>query len=211
MCHKQKYNPMDESQEQIAAELAASQVVVKEDEVRANVIAEYGFDEVDDKERIDKLVAKEVESSKKLSAAIGQKIKHRTEAETLRNDPRLKDTQIPPVVKSTEDIDKILDEKLSQREIAALEYSPETKKEIADWAKFKGISVKEAERAPHIVIRIDNDKKAAEADEAAISRNNRSGGKTSYKFDSPPVVDMNTVEGRKTWEDYKEQMKKLGN
>ena len=56
--------------------------IKKEEEIRADIITEYGFEEGD--ERIDKLVAKEMEHSKKLSDAIGQKIKHRKEAEELR-------------------------------------------------------------------------------------------------------------------------------
>ncbi len=70
-----------------AEELAAEQADLvtaqeKEEEVRAKVITEYGFDEVDDLERINKVVAKEMDSRKKLFAAIGQKIKYRTDLET---------------------------------------------------------------------------------------------------------------------------------
>ena len=72
--------------EELAAE-AAALGEVKEDEVRKNVISEFGFDEVDDAERIDKLVAKEVSSRKELSVAIGQKIKYRDSLAHEKKDP----------------------------------------------------------------------------------------------------------------------------
>ena len=72
-------------------ELAAEQVALqesKEDEVRANIINEFGFDESVDADKIDRLVTKEMEFSKKLSSAIGQKIKVRNERDALlKNTP----------------------------------------------------------------------------------------------------------------------------
>lgn len=59
-------------------------VVRKEEDIRAGIITEYGFDADSDAERIDKLVTKELDHDKKLSSAIGAKIKHRTEAEELK-------------------------------------------------------------------------------------------------------------------------------
>lgn len=80
--------------EELAAEQAAVQVP-KEEEIRANIIAEYQFDEDADKDRIDKLVQKDLDQRTKLSNAIGQKIKHRTEANELRK-------KIPPEGKKEE-------------------------------------------------------------------------------------------------------------
>lgn len=81
-----------------AADFAASQIP-KEDEIRAKVIVDFGFDAEADKDRIDKLVTKEIDNRKRLSDAIGQKIKHREEAEALRG-------QLPPkpqVIEKKED------------------------------------------------------------------------------------------------------------
>lgn len=64
--------------EELAAEQAAIQDV-KEDEVRAKVIEEFDLDETTDADRITKITAKEVENRKRLSKAIGQKIKLREE------------------------------------------------------------------------------------------------------------------------------------
>ncbi len=66
-------------------------VVRNKDEIKEAVISEYGFDAEVDAERIEKLVAKELDHDKRLSSAIGAKIKHRTEVEELkRNNPPVK-------------------------------------------------------------------------------------------------------------------------
>lgn len=207
---KNKNNPMDEQEK--AAELAAQQEL-KEDEVRTKVIEEYGFDPEDDAERIEKAVAKEIDSHKKLSSAIGQKIKHRNEAETLKNDPRLKVTPPPPLVETkvpTDEVDKIVNQKLEQRDLDAMEHSDALKKEIKRIAEIQGVTVKQAERDPYITAKIEDEKRQAKADEAAISRTNRSSGAQKFT-ETPPVVDMSTPEGRKTWDDWTKWMKEQGN
>lgn len=199
---------MDETAEQIAAELAASQAVVKEEEVRDAVIAEYGFDEVDDAERIDKMVAKEVEHRTKLSQAIGQKIKHRTDAEELRKKvaiPPQEKTNVPPV-----DVEKIVAEQLEKRDLDALEYSDELKTEIQRIAKLNNISVKQAVRDPYIAFKLNEYEREQKTEEASISRTNRSGGRKTYTFDNPPVVDMSNEKGRAEWDAYLDDMRKQG-
>lgn len=191
---------MDTNEEHVAEQAALAEK--KEEEVRAAIITEFGFDEVDDAERIDKLVTKEIESHKKLSSAIGQKIKHRTEAEALRNDPRLKVTPPPPEAKSaTEDIGKVVAQELERRDLDSLEYSDDLKKEIARIAQVQNISIKQAARDPYIVYKIDEWTKEQKTNEAAISRTNRSSGKKSYT-EVPPTVDMSTPEGRKEYDEW---------
>lgn len=197
--------------EELAAEQAALEVK-KEDEIRAGIITEFGFDEVDDQERIDKLVAKEVEHSKKLSSAIGQKIKHRTEADELR-----KKVVTPPaekkdsVVLDPEIIDKRLEEKLEKRDLEALDYPDELKKEIQRIAQIMQVPVKQALRDPYIVAKVKDYEKTVEAEDASISRTNRAPGGKGATFDNPPDVDMSTPEGRKTWDDWKAKQMKEGN
>lgn len=206
----QKNIPMEPTAEEKAAELAVTQPV-KEDEVRAKVIAEFGFNEVDDAERIDKLVKKEVENHQKLSTAIGQKIKYRTTAEELSKKipptpPPAENKIVPPV----EDISKVVAEQLEKRDLESLEYAPEIKKEIERIAKVQGISVKQAARDPYIVYKIGEAEKEQKASEASISRTNRSTGKKNYSFDKPPEIDVTTKEGREEWEKYKADMIKEG-
>lgn len=127
------------SQEELAAEQAATQVL-KEEEVRASIVTEFGFDEEADKEKIDKLVAKEMDHHKKLSSAIGQKIKHRTIAGDLQK--KITDAgteQKPPQTEqkgdlSSTDMFALIEAKVPQSDI----------QEVVDYAKFRGITVTEA-------------------------------------------------------------------
>ncbi len=197
----------------LALEESSAQEAPKEEEVRENIISEYGFDDIDDADKIDKLVEKEMEYSKKLSSAIGQKIKHRKEAEDLRKE--LGDKPSEESETNVDDLDKKLDEKLTERlekkAIDELEYPDELKDEIEKIAKMKNISVKKAIRDPYITFKIEEYEKEQEVEEAGISRNNKSSGKKDYSFDEPPIVDMNTEEGRKEWDKYTEAMKSKGN
>lgn len=75
---------MDNKNSVTPEELAAEQeqinsAKISEDEIRENIVSEFGFDETNDAEKIAKLVAKEVDHRKKLSKAIGQKVKLREE------------------------------------------------------------------------------------------------------------------------------------
>lgn len=130
--------------EELAAEQAETQVP-KEEEVRAKIIEEYGFDEEADKDRIDKLVTKDIESRKKLSDAIGQKIKHRTAANNLRATlPKPKEeTTVVVTPKPKTD--------LSPMDIIALgkaDLPEEDIDEVQEYAAFKKISVTAALKDP---------------------------------------------------------------
>ena len=92
--------------EELAAEQAGLQVP-KEEEIRTNVIAEFGFDEELDAEKIDKAVEKEMKHRKDISTAIGQKIKHRNEADELRKkviEPPKESLEKPEELLSLKDI-----------------------------------------------------------------------------------------------------------
>lgn len=90
---------MEEEEKEIAAEQAATQTP-KEDEIRAKIVEEMGFDPETDSERIDKLVAKELDHHKKLSTTIGQKIKYR---ELAKKAPK-EAPEIKSEVLSTKDV-----------------------------------------------------------------------------------------------------------
>lgn len=124
---------MDDPNKELAAEQAALQAP-KEEEVRADIISDFGFDESVDGDKIDKLVEKEMSHRKKLSSAIGQKIKFRTEAEKNKQ-------PIPPPNTSTEKGD------LSSKEVYALmnaKVSEEDIDEVVEYARFKKITVGDA-------------------------------------------------------------------
>lgn len=132
-----------ETEQDKAAEQAALKVE-KEEDVRARIITEYGFDENADadKERIDKLTVKEIESQKKLSSSIGQKIKYREEAKKLKDGGS---TIVPPP--------KVDGESLTPQDTIALAKVDATEEdidEIMSHAKYKKISVREALKTPYI-------------------------------------------------------------
>lgn len=198
-------------------ELAAEQDALaekKEDDIRSKIITEYGFDEVDDKERIDKLVAKDLEHSKKLYAAVGAKIKWRNEA---NNKP--KDATPPKDEKNNVQFDpalmqKTVNEAISAsneaRDLEGMDYTDEIKSEIKRVAKITNVSVRQAARDPYIVSKfIEPWEKENRKGEATISRTNRSGG-TEQTTDAPPKVDMNTEEGRAKYDKWKAEMIKKG-
>lgn len=196
--------------EEIAEEQAAL-ADKKEDEVRAAIIDEFGFDETNDADKIDKLVQKEMDNHKKLSTAIGQKIKHR---EALK-----KATQAPPVkpadVKKAEDeleakLDAKLNERLEQRDLDALEFSDELKAEIKKVAAITGVSIKKAMSDPYISAKIDQVKKDQAAEEASVHRTGGKGGKTKFDINNPPEVNMATEEGRKTYQTWKDAVRDQG-
>jgi hypothetical protein len=184
----------------------------KTDEVRAAVISEFGFNEIDDAERIEKLVERELKNRKVVSQAIGQKIKYRTEATELRA------RVIPPTPAKSqvdaEEFDKKLDAKLTatleKRDLDALDYPDDLKAEIKKVSSTQRVSVKQAIADPYIQFKVDAYEKAAKADEASVSRKNRSSDKVTYSADNPPDVDMSTKEGRDEWEKYKTSLKKQG-
>jgi len=132
------------TQEELAAETAGLREV-KEEEVRAEIITDYGFDEVEDAERIDKAVAKEIKHRKDISTAIGQKIKHRNEANELRKvEPPKKEPLKEPAMPEKESF--------SLKDSRALtDVHDDDVDDVVDYAKFKGISIPEAKKAPAMV------------------------------------------------------------
>ena len=202
MPHKQKTIQMDEkiviSPEEQTADLEAQQEA-KVEEVRESVIAEYGFDEVDDSERIDKLVAEKLEHRKVLSQAIGQKVKYRTALQASATPPP-KET---PKANPTENLDEEFNKRFEQRDLESLDYPDDLKTEVQKLAKVQGISVKKAALDPYIQFKKQEYDKAQKADEAAISRTHKStGGKVAFSTSEPPEVDMASDDGRKKWDEY---------
>jgi len=76
-------NAIQVSPEELAAEQAGA-VLPKEEELRAEIVADTGFDpeDADDKIKIDKLVAREMDGRKKLSDTIRTKINYRDKLKT---------------------------------------------------------------------------------------------------------------------------------
>lgn len=181
----------------------------KEDEIRANIIAELDLDETEDADKIEKLVKKEVKHREDLSTAIRQKIKHR---DANKGTPAPKDDKKSD---DSQDLGKKINDGvlsvLEQRDLDDMDLPDDLKKEIKRIAEVQGISVKAARRDPYIAFKEDEHKKAQKAEDATISnKGNQGGGKKSWSVDVPPDVDMSTEEGRKTYEEWRQWAMKQG-
>ncbi len=158
--------------EELAEEQAAV-AVPTEEEIRAEIITEYGFDETADAERIDKLAKKEFNQRTKLSQAIGAKIKHRTDAETLRTQvPQPKTPVTPAPVKkdpelSTSDLYALMQAQVPQEDVA----------EVSKAAKLLGVSVAEALKDPIVKARLQTISEQRKSAEAANTTPARPGSK----------------------------------
>jgi hypothetical protein len=209
MAHKRAMptlNPMDE-------DLKAEQEATKIDEeaIRADIISEMGFDEIDDAERIEKAVAREVKQRTFTSKAISAKIKTREELEALKNNPAPKKENNVPLDDQEAKLNALLDARMEKRDLDSLEYPDDLKAKIQRVAKIEGVSVKKALQDPYISALVEGYEKAQKTEESAISRTNKSGGgKKEYSFNEPPNVDMSTPEGVKEWDKYLDGLKKQG-
>ncbi len=201
-----------ESQIETAEEIEAEKQhlsEVKEDELRKEIVSEFGFDAEKDKEKIDKLVERETKHRKALSTTIGQKVKYR---EALHKNTPPKQSDAAPSKEDGKDLDERVNAGISaaleQRDLDEMEYPDEIKNAIKQVAAYNGVSVRKAEKDPYIVAKIETWQKQQGTDEAALSRNNKNGGRASGSSTdvTPPDVDLNTPEGRKAYDDWKAKM-----
>jgi hypothetical protein len=195
-------NLKTETAEEIAAEKGYL-AEVKEEEVRASVISEYGFDEENDKERIDKLVAKEIGYKKTLSTAIGQKVNYRSKLGEF--------TKNPPKPAEQGDVSKQINAALEKERLEDMPYDDKIKSVIKKVAEINGVSVRNATSDPYVAALIEKYKKDKDAEDAALGRKNNDGkGGNNESIDSMPDFDMSTLEGRKKYDDWKAGMIQKG-
>ena len=74
----------------------------------------------------------------------------------------------PPSGFSKEDAERLLDEKMNERDLRSLDLSDELKEEVRTLAKVKGISYLEASKAPYILHLKGEEEQKARATKAAI-------------------------------------------
>ena len=184
----------------------------KVDEVREKIIADFGLDETDQADLIDKLVNDKQEEHKKFSTAISQKINWRKKAQELesKNLPSKPDPIPPTPPKQELSEDKIV-EVLEKRELASLDVSDELKSEIESYAKLKKVSVKQAQNSDYIRFRMEQDEKKDKIENASLGSNRKPTTKKDYSEMKATDFDMTTPEGKADFAKYKEEMrKKLG-
>lgn len=110
-----------------------------------------------------------------------------------------------------EDLDKKVTERFEKRDLESMEYPDDIKTVISQVAKINNVSVRKAVSDPYVSAKIESWKKTKEAEEASISRNNKTGKAVSSDDpNNPPKVDFNTPEGRKEYDDWKARLIKKG-
>ena len=199
----EKENISNETAEELEAEdkLLAE---VKEDDIREEVISDYGFVEEDDKEKIDKLVTKEVDHRKKLIVTIGQKRKYRDELVKAKT-PKVDESKSKEDDKNLnkKDIAKAIKEGIEEGKLEDMEYPDDLKKVSKNVAKINSISVKSATSDPYVKAKIEAWKTKKEAEESSLNRTNKGGKKSNSDPMMPPDVDMSTKEGVAEYDKWK--------
>jgi len=189
---------------------------VQVDEVRQSIIEKFNLDNEIDEDLINKLVENETETRKTLSKAISQKRNWREKA-MAKNEPKneevIPQSSSKPLEKVNEnDIDKVINQKLSEKfdeqKLNSVDIDDDVKKEIKSYAKAAQISIDEALKSDFFVFKKEKYDARKRLEEASISGSG-SGSSIRQGFDvnNPPDVDLTTVSGQKTWEDYKAWIK----
>jgi len=155
------------SQEELASEQQATKEL-KEEEVRAKVIEEFGFDEEADSEKIEKLTKKEIENSKKLSSAIGAKIKHRTEAQKLAEEIKKNKKVVIEPKNDTNQLSPIETIAIMRANVHADDID-----EVVEYARFKGISIQDALKTTVIRGLLSEKEEFRKSDEVANTNSTR--------------------------------------
>lgn len=180
----------------------------KEDEIRKQVIADFGFDEEVDSDSIDKIVKERLEHKKALSTAIRQKIERRKQVEELQKKfDQKEEIKVEDKGKglTPEELETRLDERERKRDLIALEVSDELRKEIESYAKIHpGMSVKQAFESEYIKFLRDKDEIKRREEEASAGGG---GGtrtvKNLSKITQPrKTFDLSTKEGRDAYEKW---------
>jgi hypothetical protein len=172
----------------------------KADEIRSRVASELGLSE--DDAVVEKVVQRELDHKKKLSEAIGQKIKYRDAAKGSKPATPAPAQPAAPALDPEEirkQTEMTVTERLEQRDLDEMEYPDDVKAQIKEYARFKGISVRKAEKEPVIQVLIDQAKAAGRITEAGVTRTPRP---TPTQSANMPNFDMSTEEGRKQYDDW---------
>lgn len=178
---------------------------VTDEELREKVVADFGLDPEESEDLINKLVEREKDHHTKLSGAIKQKINWRTKAASTQTSEKKDGTF------KEEDISKLVDQKLAERELDSLELSDDLKDEIKTLAKSKDISIRDASKLPYIQYRIAEVEKEKRLQDGTPKRTS-AGGKTISIDPSKPLnstdYDLSSEEGRKAWNEAKDERAK---
>ncbi len=100
-----------------------------------------------------------------------------------------------------DDINKIIDQKLEERELNSLEVSDELKKELKTYAQAGGLTLKQAMTSNYFKFLKKEETSKAKAEDASIGGKRRA--TTNFSETKLADIDISTEEGRKEYEDFK--------
>ena len=179
---------------------------VKDEEVRSSIVSSLGLEDNEaNKGLIDKLVERDKGGRKKLSEAIGQKIKWRDTANGKSQTVK-KEGEGTTTAKTTEEQ---ITERFDDEFLDETDYSDGLKAEIKKIAKLNGTSARKATKDPYIAHLIDKetaDKRNAEAANNGSGAGKENGGGGSNAGDMPAKFTdpafMITEAGQKEYADW---------
>lgn len=198
------------TEEEVKEDEAAMKEVTEED-VRAGVIESYGLDATDDEDLITKLTTDRITSGKKLSKAIGQKIKHRDIAKGSIKKPEEKPTETTTETKTEETTLTPAEQSqatFDKRDMEDAKLPEEIQTEVKNYAKLHKISVREALGSTYIThLKAENEKKENETGGSAPRSTTTPPSQREFSEAKPSDFDVTTPEGLKAWESYKKFLK----
>lgn len=201
---KEEQGTPDENLEVSEEEKSFEESALKEtdsDEARNSIIKDFELDEDIDTDLIDKLVEKNNQEQKKLKTAIRQKIDWRTKAKTTQTETKSEPKTEP------DDIETRIEAKFKERELNSLDLDSELKKEVEEYATFKGTSINDALNSPYVQFMKGEKEKDVKNDSASISGRRRIQTTKDYSDVKPTDFDLTTEEGRNEFAEYEKHIK----
>lgn len=185
-------------------------VEFNQEKVLEKIVSDYDLDVDEDEDLILKLLEDKKAEHLKLSNAIGQKIKYRTELSQLKTNSASALPKEQPKESAKEapiEVSKTVQEILDKRDLEEMGLPEDLEKELRKLASIQNISIKKAALDPYFIYKKEEFEKTDRVSKASISNKNN-GTQATIDTSSVPEVDLSTEEGRKKWEDYKKALEK---
>ena len=200
---------MEEEKNQEEVETSDEELEEGFDSEEEPEVEEEDLEEIEAEEDKDKLLQI---YKKKLATAIKQKVRWREKALSSKKEEK-KPEETPQKEVNPDEIDKMIEAKLQQKELDALDVSDKVKEEIQKHLKagtFK--SVKEAKNSPYVQFLIQQEQQKEKEASASVSPSETAKGGAELDFSemSPADFDLTKEEDRKRFAEYKAWLKKQG-
>lgn len=188
-----------------------------EDDIRSQLVEDYGLNEEEQSDLIDKMVSGKLDDQKKLSTAIKQKRSWREKAEAAKpaeeaqteQKPEEKPQQSQSSINEDDLLKKVdarFDERLKSEQLSSLDLSDELKKEVKDYAELKGVSIQEAADSSIIQMMKKEENEKVRNDRASISSTHKE-TTLDYSQMTPEDFDLTTKEGQEGYDEWKKWLK----